>query len=112
MKPESISPEDSQLRNTLREWQVASPLPPRFEEDVWRRIERTAPVPVDAWAAIRMWVTRALARPSFAVSYATILVLAGLLGGLWQGRAAASHEDQLLRTRYVQMVDPYQMPRP
>ena len=111
MKPESLSSDDSQLRAVLREWKVESPLPPRFEEQVWRRIERNAPLPTDASAVIRMWVTQMFGRPSFAVSYAMVLVLAGLLGGFWQGRAKAQHEDELLRSRYVQMVDPYQMPR-
>jgi len=111
MNAQSSAPEDGALRTALREWKVESTLPPRFEEQVWRRIERSARVPQDRWELIRTWVAQMFVRRSFALSYATVLLFAGLLAGFWQGHAESQRENQMLRTRYVQMVDPYQMPR-
>ena len=109
MNTQSLA-EDSALRTALREWKVASTLPEKFEEQVWRRIERNAPMREDGWDLIRTWVARMFVRPSFALSYATVLLFAGLLAGFWQGHAESQREDQLMRTRYIQMVDPYKMP--
>ena len=55
-------------------------------------------------------LTAALARPSLAVSYVTLLLLAGLLAGYWQVRIARAHLDETLSSRYVQMVAPFQNP--
>ena len=111
MNTRGSAPEDEDLRTTLRDWKVDSALPPRFQEQVWRRIEQNAPIQQDGWQLIRAWAARMFVRPSFALSYATILLFAGLLAGFWQGHAEEQRENQMLRTRYVQMVDPYKMPR-
>ena len=100
---------DAALRQVLRQWKVDPQLPPRFQEQVWRRIERSEPqVHLPALMHLFHRLTAALARPSLAVSYVTILLLSGLLAGYWQVRITRAHMDETLSARYVQMVDPYQ----
>ena len=112
MKPQIPNDTDSQLGKLLHEWKVESPLPPRFEEQVWRRVARADEPAVSPLFAIRKWIAQLVVRPSFAYSYATILLMAGLLGGFWQAQAASHRTSETLRARYVQTVDPYQLPRP
>lgn len=113
MKPENMPQDERPLTGLLREWKVESTLPPRFNEQVWRRIERDeAPAGLNAWALILNRLVQAFARPSLAVSYVTVLLLAGLAGGYLQARAGTEHAYETLSVRYVQMVDPYQSPRP
>jgi hypothetical protein len=50
----------------------------------------------------------AVARPSVAASYLVVLLLAGVLAGYWQARAANARAEEMLSARYVQVVDPYQ----
>jgi hypothetical protein len=108
MKSENPTPSDEALRQVLHQWQVGAHLPPRFQEQVWRRIEHSeAQAQAPAWILLFHRLTAALARPSLAVSYVTLLLLAGLLAGYWQVRIAKAHNDEALGSRYVQMVDPY-----
>jgi len=111
MKTETPNPDDGRLRQVLREWKVDASLPPRFDEQVWRRVEQSATPSMDPLALIRSWMARFFARPAFAFSYTAILLLAGLLAGFWQARTTAHRTSETLGARYVQMVDPYRMPR-
>jgi len=111
MKPENPLPSDETLRQALCQWKVDAHLPPRFQEQVWRRIERTeAQVQVPAW--VRLWqrLNAALARPSLAVSYVTLLLLAGLLAGYWQARLTRTQAEENMGARYVQLVSPFENP--
>lgn len=108
MKPENPSKNDSALAALLREWKVESSLPPRFGEQVWRRVAQSEIPVANPLALLRDWIAQALARPSFALSYAAVLLLAGLGVGLWQGHLTSTRAAETLRARYVQMVDPYQ----
>jgi hypothetical protein len=109
MKPETPNRDDGRLSQLLHEYKVDASLPPRFNEQVWRRIESRAPA-ASTLANLRTWIALAFARPSFAISYVAILLLAGLLVGLWQAHATSQRTAETLSTRYVQMVDPYQTP--
>jgi hypothetical protein len=107
MNQDRQNPEDESLSRVLREWKVQVSLPPRFQEQVWRRIdhrEEQAP----AWRAALKRFTDALARPALATSYVGILLAAGLLAGYWQARVTRSHNEEAMGARYVQMMDPYQ----
>jgi hypothetical protein len=109
MKPESPIQSDENLRQVLHQWQVEAQLPPRFQEEVWRRIERSeAPAQVPAWLLLWQRLTAALARPSLAVSYVTLLLLTGLLAGYWQARVTRAQADEAMGARYVQLVAPFQ----
>jgi hypothetical protein len=107
MKPEDPIQRDENLRQVLHQWKVDAPLPPRFQEQVWRRIERSE-TQVQAPAWVRLWqqLSAALARPSLAVSYVTVLLLTGLLAGYWQVHVTRTQADENMGARYVQLVDP------
>ena len=100
---------DVALSRVLREWTVQAQLPPRFEDSVWHRIEQ-AETWDPAWKILLTRLAAGLARPALATSYLAVLLLAGLLAGYWQARAATAHAAEQLSARYVQLVDPYQMP--
>ncbi|HWH71910.1 MAG TPA: hypothetical protein VNT26_21285 [Candidatus Sulfotelmatobacter sp.] len=103
--------EDEGLHQALRAWQVNDPLPPRFGQQVWQRIAREeAQASVGFRARLSTWLGQMLARPSWAVSYVTVLLGAGLVAGYWHARLDNSHAAEELGVRYVQMLDPYQMP--
>ena len=109
MKAHNSNPGDETLSRVLREWKVKTQLPPRFQDSVWHRIERNE-AREPAW---RLWFSRltsAMARPGLATSYLAVLLLAGLLAGYWQARAANAQAEAQLSARYVQVIDPYQMP--
>jgi hypothetical protein len=109
MKSEQPIQSDEGLRKVLRQWKVEACFPPRFQEQVWRRIEQSeaqgrAPVWVLLWERL----SAALARPSLAVSYVTVLLLVGLLAGYWQVRLTRSQAEEGMGARYVQLVAPFQ----
>jgi hypothetical protein len=104
MNKENINPADAKLGALLRESRVSPALPPRFQENVWRRIEDAeAPAPsapglswLDALAALVL-------RPRFAYATVTALVLAGVLLGTYQGAQTAKQNEQ---ARYIALVAP------
>ena len=52
----------------------------------------------------------ALTRPRLATSYVAALLATGLIAGYWQAKVASAHAEAQLSARYVQVIDPYQMP--
>jgi hypothetical protein len=104
--------EDARLSTLLNEWKPDSALPPRFQEEVWRRIahENTA-VNVPWWSKLWRSLDAAFRRPAMAVSYVAVLLMVGIGAGLWQAREKASQVDHILEARYLQSVDPYQKAR-
>jgi hypothetical protein len=85
-------------------------LPPRFQEDVWNRIARSeAAATVSPWREFAHWLERVLPRRAVVASYLTILVLAGVAAGYWNGREKAAQLRDELGARYVQSVDPFQV---
>ena len=106
------SEKDEALNRLLHSWKLEAPLPPRFQEAVWNRISQSEKAkPAGHWGRFSDWVEAWFARPRFALSYVAILLLVGLAAGAWRahGRAVQDHTDW--GARYVQMVDPYLMPR-
>jgi hypothetical protein len=96
-----MNPNDSKLSDLLRESRQSPPLPPRFQENVWRRIEDAeAPIEsgswLDAFAAL-------ILRPRFACATVTALVLAGVLLGTYEGAHTTRQTEQ---ARYVALVAP------
>lgn len=103
---------DEPLRATLREWKVATPLPPRFQEQVWQRIARAeTPVSAKPWELLQQWLDSVLLRPALATAYVAALVFAGLGAGYWQASESTARAAEAARAGYVQAVDPFQMPR-
>lgn len=99
MKTTDQEPADGKLNSLLRESRPAPGLPPRFQENVWRRIEQkhaeaTAPSWVESLAALVL-------KPRFALASVCGLVVAGALLGSLNGTAHARHDAQ---ERYVSAV--------
>jgi len=106
------SEKEEALSRLLRTWKAEAALPPRFQEAVWNRIASAeAGHPPSLWQAAIVWVERTLGRPALAVSYVAVLLFAGLGAGYWHGEGKTARAASEWRTRYVQTVDPYQMPR-
>lgn len=102
--------DDAKLSELLREWKVEVTLPPRFQDGVWRRIERTATRP-NLWHALTHWVESTFNRPALAVSYVAVLLFVGLTSGYLRVQDQTAQAEARWRTAYVQSVDPYQVPR-
>jgi hypothetical protein len=107
MKSQQFDQNDESLRRALREWRVETPLPPSFQEAVWRRIELNDKQSSN-WTLLLTRLLGAIAKPSLAMSYLMVLLLAGILAGYWQARVTNAHAEEQLSARYVQVVDPYQ----
>ena len=107
MNHENPNPVEAKLGTLLRESRVSPTLPPRFQENVWRRIEDAeAPIPsvpslswLDALAALVL-------RPRFALATAAALVVAGAVLGVHEGNLAANHAAQ---AQYLAAVAPAAM---
>jgi len=103
---------DEELSKLLKEWRSEAAVPPRFQEGVWRRIERTqSPTAPSAWAAVVYWIGTVLPRPALAVSYVAVLLTIGMTAGWAQARQETARVKGQLGERYVQVLDPYQAPR-
>jgi hypothetical protein len=111
MKANSSLDDDKALSSLLKEWKVEAPLPPGFQEQVWRRIEREEePRTVRAlspWAVVQNWMANILPRPALAVAYVGILLAAGAGIGWTQGQIEAQRISEQLSASYVKSVDPY-----
>src|SRR3974390_106721 len=99
------------LHKLLREWELKETLPPRLSERVWHRLARGQSQAASVWVQLVQRLTGALARPSMAVTYMTLLLLGGVKAGYLEARQQNAEASASLRARYVQMIDPYQMPR-
>jgi len=112
MKENHPSEKDKALSALLRAWKPDASLPPRFQEAVWNRISCAEAAPTfSLWQALASRIETALRRPALAFSYVTVLLFAGLGVGYWQGEGKTAQAASEWRARYVQTVDPYQMPR-
>lgn len=113
MKPNQDFESDERLRALLRSWVLDTPLPPRFQERVWQRIERADLQPDSPfWAGLLRLVEVALPRPKVAFAYVTVLLALGLTAGALAAQAKTTHTDAALGLRYVQSVDPYKASHP
>ncbi len=99
----------------MREWRVTEPLPPRFQEGVWRKIQQAetsgSPVTTTTFGTLfKAWLMAALPRPAVAAAYLGVLLVAGMASGYWHARQTTAQLDKELGARYVQSVDPYRKP--
>ena len=111
MKINNFNENDSSLRALLQEWKPEASLPPRFQEQVWQRIERAeaAPEPLISLAAVfANWLTNLLTRPALATAYVAVLLVIGASAGWSQARQETARVTGELSARYAQEVDPYQ----
>ena len=93
--------DDAKLQDLLRGNRPSPSLPPRFQQNVWRRIEETEPPAksaswLDALAAL-------ILRPRLAFASIAVLMLAGILFGANAGTQTARQDAQ---ARYMAAVAP------
>ena len=103
MKPTN-APDDEKLRTLLRGARPVVTLPPHFQENVWRRIERAnaserSGVGATWLDTLAVWILR----PRLAFAFAAVLLLTGLGLGWGQGQRLAQDDAQ---ARYVAAVAP------
>ena len=98
---ETMNTNDAKLSALLRESRLSPTLPPRFQENVWRRIENAeAPVKSESWLDA---LAALILRPKFAFATAAMLLIAGILLGSVEGSQNARHDAQ---ARYIASVAP------
>lgn len=98
---ENMNPDDNKLGALLHESRVSPSLPPRFQENVWRRIEDAeAPAKSGSWLDA---LAGLVLRPRVAYATLAVLVLAGVLLGAREGTQIAKQDAQ---ARYVALVAP------
>ena len=103
--------DDAPLDTLLHEWKVKPSLPPRFNEQVWRRIERAEIAParsVSLATVFANWIGTMLPRPALATAYVAVLLVIGASAGWNQARQETARVTSDLSARYAQAVDPYQ----
>jgi hypothetical protein len=103
MNKENLNPDDAKLGALLRESRLAPPLPPRFEQNVWRRLEAAGTdraVTSLTWLdALVVWALR----PRLAFAAVAALVLTGAFLGMREGTQAARQDAQ---AQYLAAVAP------
>lgn len=97
------------LRTLLREARPAPQLPPRFQESVWRRLEKEDAAPITKPAPfgwLQRWTER-LFLPRFALaSLALLLVAGGLTGFVSSADRVKQQAKQQAQERYLSAVAP------
>lgn len=112
MKAPNPSENDQQLSELLQEWKPKTSLPPRFQEHVWKQIDRAeVQRPQSSLAVLAHWIDNAFRRPALACVYVAVLLFVGLGTGYWQAQDKTARAELKMRALYVQSVDPYQAPR-
>ena len=101
MKENNQLPDDPQVSALLRQARVSPGLPPRFQQNVWRRIEDAeAPAKAESWLDA---LANLILRPRFAIAAAAVMLSAGILAGTLEGRHVARHDAQM---NYIASVAP------
>lgn len=93
------------LRTLLREARPAPHLPPRFQESVWRRLEKEDAAPITRPTSLgwlQRWTERLLL-PRFALAGLALLLVAGGLTGFI---SSADMVKQQAQERYLSAVAP------
>ena len=99
---ENLNSDDAKLGALLRESRVSPALPPRFQQNVWRRIEDgEAPAKSESWLDA---LAALILRPRFAIAAAAVLLLAGVSAGMREGRQMVRHDAQM---NYLTAVAPH-----
>jgi hypothetical protein len=110
MKTNQPNKDDAPLRDLLKEWKSQAALPPRFAEQVWRRIEvvEAPPAPSVSLATVfATWIATLLPRPALATAYVAVLLLIGAGVGWTQARNETARITSGLSMRYAEAVNPY-----
>jgi hypothetical protein len=102
---------DQDLSQLLRCWHMDTPLPPRFQEDVWRKIEQQSMPPLGLWGRYReqfaCLAATVLRQPAGATAYLLILLLIGAGMGYWSSVRFVDQKEAAWRSAYLLAVNPY-----
>jgi len=89
---EQTNANDARLSALLRAARPAPALPPRFQDNVWQRIQ-AVPAPVPAASGLETLAAWIL-RPRHALTAAALLLLAGAMLGAHEGSLAVRQDAQ------------------
>lgn len=98
--------QDAGVSALLRKSRPAPPLPPRFREDVWRRIQGEERRSEEAAMPSLSWLdalVQQLLRPRWAMASLVVVIFAGSIGGAVNNSAAVRNQAQ---ARYLSAVAP------
>jgi len=97
----NMNHEDSRLASLLRSSRPAPGLPPRFQQNVWRRVEAAAaPAGTESWLDA---LAVLMLKPRLAFAVLTVLMVTGGLLGLHTGNQTLRHVAEV---RYLVEVAP------
>jgi len=96
------NPDDARLSSLLHESRISPAPPPRFQENVWRRIADAESRPGASPTWIEALIAKML-RPRLAFAAVAVLVIAGATLGAHDGTQLARRDAQ---TRYLAAVAP------
>ena len=103
MNTNNPNPDDAKLSSLLRDSRVTPALPPRFQENVWRRIaDAETRKAADSLGWLEALICAVL-RPRLAFAAVAALVILGALLGARDGNQLARHDAQV---RYLASVAP------
>lgn len=111
MKTDNSNEKDASLHALLKEWQPEASLPPRFRDQVWRRIERTEAalvLPGSLTTVVANWIANVLPKPALATAYVMVLLVIGASMGWRLARQKTARVTYELSARYVKAIDPHQ----
>ncbi len=113
MNANMTPPGEEALDKVLRQWTVAAPVPPRFQEQVWQRIAKTDQRS-EAATLSGLWrmIEGVVRRPRIAYAYLAVLMTIGVAAGAWAAQVKTTRLDSELSLRYVQAIDPYRADSP
>jgi len=97
---------DEQLRKVLQSWEVDASLPPRFKEEVWRRIGQRERNPARIWDTVSRWIERVSQRPALAGAYVAVALAIGTWAGLSRAEGYRVNAERSWQSAYVRSVSP------
>ena len=102
---------DPNLSRVLKSWQHEPPPAPRFNAEVWTRIEaaREAPWAAAAFIATRLGIPAQHFRWALPLGASLVLALAAVVGVGAGTLHNTLTENDRIATAYVQTIDPLQM---
>lgn len=110
MKSNPSREDDPLLRALLQEWKPDASLPPRFQEQVWRRIEddQIEGSPVAALTrCLGSWMVARFLHASVATAYVAGWLVIGAGAGYFRAQKESSRINNQLSGLYVRAVDPF-----
>jgi hypothetical protein len=106
-----MSEHDPDLSRTLRLWRHEPPDEPRFNAEVWARLEaaRDAPSMIAAFAGSRLGIPVRHLRWALPLGASLTLVLAAIAGAGAGSLQASRAVNDRMAAAYVRTIDPLQM---